>query len=170
MRLVSLLTALSCVSLVYAVPARRTNHVLHEKRATDPEETDWVQSRKLEGHKVLPMRFGLTQQNLHLLEEMLMKVSHPDSPDYAQHYSPAEVASAFAPHATTISAVTDWLVDSGISKDRLRLTAGKGWIEVNATVAEVEELINTEYHVYTHPETGLEQISESYFCRFLGIH
>ena len=55
--------------------------------------------------------------------------------------------------------VAEWLEEEGIARGRMRLSASKGWIEVNATVAEAERILDTEYHVYTHP-SGAEQISE----------
>ena len=142
-----------------AVPSRRFNHVVHEKRALDP--IDWIQDRRLEAEKVLPMRIGLTQQNLHRVEELLMSVSHPESPSYGQHFSPDEVVDLFAPSNDTIDAVKSWLTDAGVHHERLRLSPSRGWIEFEATAAEVEELLQTEYHVYTHPDTGVEQISNS---------
>ena len=159
MRLSTLLPVF-LASYAVAAPSRRANHVVHETRAAEP--LDWVLSRRLESHKVLPMRFGLTQRNIHRLEELVLEVSHPESPKYGQHYTPAEVIETFAPSHETISAVTDWLVNSGFSRDRLRLSGNKGWIHVNATTAEAEELLDTEYHVYTHPSGG-EQIGESSF-------
>ena len=146
--------------VVFAVPSSslRSDHVVHEVRAAEP--IHWTKTGRLNSNSVLPMRFGLVQQNLHMLEEMLMSVSNPDSPKYAQHFTPMEVVDAFAPSKETISAVTNWLVDSGISRDRLRLSSNKGWIHVNASTSEVENLLNTEYHVYSHPsgdtQTGEE--------------
>jgi tripeptidyl-peptidase-1 len=139
-----------------AAPSPANHHVVHEKRAADP--IDWTKSRRLEGHKVLPMRFGLTQQNIHRLEEMLLAVSHPDSPTYGQHWTPAQIVDTFAPSRDTIGAVTDWLMDAGFSRNRFRLSTSKGWIELNATVEEVENLLDAEYHVYRHSESGDEQI------------
>ncbi|KAF9046283.1 subtilisin-like protein [Panaeolus papilionaceus] len=149
----SLLAAL--VGLAIAAPSRRSPHVLHEKRAADP--VDWVLSHRLDANKVLPMRFGLSQQNLHKVEEMLMSVSHPESPNFGQHFTPEEIIETFAPSKETVDNVINWLADSGISRDRLKISANKGWVSVDATTAEVEELLNTEYHVYTHTETGAEQ-------------
>ena len=140
-----------------AVPSLRSDNVVHETRVSEP--THWTKTGRLDSNKVLPMRFGLTQQNLHRLEEMLMSVSHPESPKYAQHFTPMEVVDTFAPSEETVSAVTNWLVDSGFSRDRLRLSADKGWIYLNASTSEIENLLNTEYHVYTHP-SGDTQIGE----------
>ncbi|CAL1713696.1 unnamed protein product [Somion occarium] len=157
MRSWGLISVLSwTIAVTFALPSRRFNHVIHERRAVEP--VDWVRTRKLEADKVLPMRFGLTQQNLHRVEEMLMAVSHPNSVDYGKHLSAVDVVNAFAPSVETIAAVTEWLTEAGLHKDRLRLSASKGWIEVNATTEEVEQLLDTEYHVYTH-SSGVEQIS-----------
>ncbi|KAG6909284.1 hypothetical protein DXG01_001228 [Tephrocybe rancida] len=105
------------------------------------------------------MRFGLTQRNIHRIEDMLMDVSHPESPAYGQHWTPSRVLDTFAPSGDTITAVTNWLADAGIARERLRLSVSKGWIELNATVQEMESLLKTEYHVYGHSDTSDEQIS-----------
>ena len=107
---------------------------------------------------MVPMRIGLTQNNLHRLGDMLMAVSHPDSPDYGNHWTASDLVKTFAPSAETVDEVSKWLVESGIARDRLHLSLDQGWIHVNATAAEVEELLKTEYYVLTHP-SGQEQIS-----------
>lgn len=137
-----------------AMPSPRSDHVVHETRAAEP--THWVNTGRLHSDRVLPMRFGLVQQNLHKIEEMLMSVSYPDSPRYAQHFTPTEVIDIFAPSKETISAVTDWLTDFGFSPDRLRLSHNMGWIHVDASTSEVENLLHTEYHVYAHPSGDMQ--------------
>ena len=136
------------LGVALAAPSRRSPHVLHETRALEP--LDWVPVGRLDSNKVLPMRFGLVQQNLHRVEEMLRAVSHPESPTYGKHYTPADVVDTFAPSKETITAVTKWLIDSGFAPNRLRLSANKGWISLEATTSEVEDLLKAEYHVYSH--------------------
>jgi tripeptidyl-peptidase-1 len=164
------LLAISGCSLVAAAPSRRASYVMHEKRAAEP--VDWHKTRRLEAHRVLPLRIGLTQQNIHELEELLMSVSHPDSPTFGQHWSPERVIEHFAPSEATISTVKGWLIASGFDRARIRVSHNKGWIDVNATTSEVELLLNTEYHVYTHP-SGHEQISSCStaisYPRILGL-
>ncbi|KAF7976404.1 hypothetical protein HWV62_6801 [Athelia sp. TMB] len=147
---------LALVACALAAPSPRANHVLHEKRALEP--VDWINVGRLQPDHILPMRFGLTQQNLHLVDEILTAISHPDSPTFGSHMSAAEVNAAFAPSRKTLHSVVDWLAGAGISKERLRLTHNQAWVELNATAAQVEELLNTEYHLYVHAETGAEQI------------
>ena len=158
MRSVLAFVAVTLLGVASAV-SPRSDDVVHETRVSEP--ANWIKAGRLDSNKVLPMRIGLIQQNLHRLEEMLMSVSHPESPRYAQHFTPMEIVDIFAPSEETISAVTNWLVESGFSRDRLRLSPNKGWIHMNASTSEVENLLNTEYHVYTHP-SGDTQIGEAY--------
>ena len=100
-----------------------------------------------------------------------MSVSHPESPKYAQHFTPMEVINTFAPSEETISAVTNWLADSGFSRDRLRLSASKGWIHLNGSTSEVENLLNTECHHYTHPSGGTHTGEECPYSKTINsIH
>lgn len=107
---------------------------------------------------MLPMRFGLTQNNLDHLDDMLMAVSHPDSPGYGKHWSATDLVDKFKPTTQTIEEVVRWLVGSGIHRDRLGLSINRGWIHFNATAAEAEEILKTEYYVFTHEDSGDEQI------------
>ncbi|KAJ3981324.1 subtilisin-like protein [Lentinula detonsa] len=138
-------------------PIQSSPHVIHEKRAADP--LDWLISHKPSADKVLPLRIGLTQQNVDRLSDMLMAVSHPDSPNYGKHWTPQQVVDMFAPKKESADKVVGWLRDFGFEKERIRMSANKGWVEVRASLEEVEELLRTEYYVYKHVETGEEQIS-----------
>lgn len=52
----------------------------------------------------------------------------------------------------------NWLVSSGIESSRISLSRGRNWLNVNASIAEVEALLKTEYNVYEHP-TGQKHIA-----------
>ena len=148
------------LTAVAAVPSPRSGYVLHEKRAFELDD-DWVLSRRLDADQILPLRIGLAQSNLDKLEDMLMAVSHPTSSEYGNHWTPEQVIETFAPSSVSVETVKDWLINSGIAEERIKLSTSKGWMDVvNSTAAEVEDLLNTEYHVYTHVETGVEQISK----------
>ncbi|KAJ7505931.1 subtilisin-like protein [Mycena galericulata] len=143
----STLVALATISTALPSEIR----VLHEKRTVEPDVSGWSRVRRLEPNTVIPLRVGMQQQNLDQLEDLLLSVSHPDSPTYGEHWSPAQIVDKFAPSHATIAAVKDWLIDAGLAADRLRLSPSRGWINVNVTVEEAESLLHTEYHVYTHP-------------------
>ncbi len=54
----------------------------------------------------------------------------------------------------TVNAVKNWLTGSGIAIERIKSSAAMGWLQINATVAEAENLLKTKYHVFEHTETG----------------
>lgn len=143
-----------------------SSHVVHEKRLVDPTDHDWTLARRLESHKVFRMRIGLVQRNLHLIDELVMSVSHPDSPTYGQHWSAEKVLETFAPADSSVSAVKDWLSDEGLQWERIKISPNRGWIEVNVTAAEAERLLQTEYNVYSH-SSGVEQIGRIYSLCFV---
>ena len=149
------LWGLAIGSLVAGAPSRHADYIVHERRAEDSGK--WVKIRRLEADRNITIRIGLTQQNLHQLEEALTSVAHPKSCAYGQHWSPKEVAERFAPSEDTISTVEGWLKDAGFRLDQLQLSHSMGWINVYARVSEVETLLKAEYHVYKH-HSGREQI------------
>jgi tripeptidyl-peptidase-1 len=128
---------------------------LHEKRTHLP--AGWSRVRKHDSAAILPLRFGLSQSNIHRIEEFLDDVSHPDSPNYGNHWTPSQIASTFAPSDESVDAVRGWLNSSGFAPDRLKVTPTKGWIEVNMTVEEAEQLLRAEYYVHAH-NSGKEHI------------
>ncbi|GJJ12900.1 hypothetical protein Clacol_007146 [Clathrus columnatus] len=146
---------------IWASPSLHSR-VIHEKREHVPH--GWERSRKLDGSTILPMRFGLKQSNIDRLEELLMDVSHPHSPNYGKHWSPERIAETFAPTQDSVDSVIDWLDSEGLGRDRIKLSNSKGWIQINATVEEVERLLNAEYHVYTHIYGNQHIASSSLAC------
>ncbi|KAI0663745.1 subtilisin-like protein [Cubamyces menziesii] len=130
--------------------------VPHESRSILPR--GWAPVRRAESDFILPLRIGLAQSNLEALEEFLLDVSDPESPNYGGHWSPAKVAATFRPSSESVDTVRGWLAESGIGAERVRLTPGASWLVANVTVAEAEELLGTEYYVYQHADSGHKQV------------
>ncbi|KAK7965840.1 uncharacterized protein PG986_000117 [Apiospora aurea] len=162
MRFLRIESLLALAALTSASPASRraTHHVTHEKRHQLPE--GWTKREKVDGRAVLPLRIGLKQRNLDRADELLDMVSHPRSGNYAQHWTPREIADMFAPSQESVDSVNVWLAESGIDPSRIVVSGSKAWIHVNATVSEVESLIKTDYHVYEHTSGHLHVASGSY--------
>lgn len=129
--------------------------VVHEARTVLPG--GWASLGLPSPSAPLNLRLGLAQSNMDRLDEFLMAVSHPESPSYGQHWTPAQVAQAFAPAPETVDAVRAWLKDMDVDPARVHLTVGNVWLELNATVAEAEKLLSTTYKVYAH-ESGIQKI------------
>ncbi|KAF4579630.1 hypothetical protein EYR40_000191 [Pleurotus pulmonarius] len=146
-------------SLFLAAQAAIITHphatVLHEKRDLLP--SGWAHARRHDPSATIPLKFALTQSNMHRLEEFLNEVSHPKSPLYGNHWTAGKIAETFAPSEETMSTVHNWLVGSGIPSERIKISSTKGWINVDASVAEANELLRTEYNVYVH-ESGKSHI------------
>lgn len=49
-----------------------------------------------------------------------------------------------------------------MARDRVHVSKTKGWVMLNATVAEAEALLATEYHVFEH-DSGKEHVG-MFFC------
>ncbi len=132
-------------------------HVRHESRHALPD--GWTHIRRALHDTILPLRVGLVQPNLAEIESLLLDISHPDSPNYGNHWSAAKVAETFRPSKEAINAVYEWLASEGITASRIKLSKSYGWIEANTTVSEAENLLKTEYYVYKHFPSGAEHIA-----------
>ncbi|KAG0699462.1 peptidase S8/S53 domain-containing protein [Suillus ampliporus] len=123
---------------------------LHEKRSHIP--AGWARARTLEPSASIPLRFALAQSNIEHIEALLNEVSHPASPSYGNHWSAGQVAAKFAPSTESVEIVRSWLIESGVEPHRVKLSPTKGWLEVDSTVEEAENLLLAEYHSYHLPE------------------
>ncbi|KAL6720032.1 Tripeptidyl-peptidase sed1 [Lecanora helva] len=157
MQLTSVLVSTFAVcALAAPAPSPAFNHVLHEKRAFAPHA--WEKRERVDPEQLLPVRIGLTQSNLDKGPGLLDEISDPASPRYAQHYTAEEIHDLFAPHKKTVEAVNEWLTTSGIEGGRVSQSVNKQWLQFDASVAEVESLVKTEYHHYAHYATGKTNI------------
>ena len=132
-------------------------HVVHERRERLP--TNWRRSAELHGSTLLPLRIALTQRNLDKAHEFLMDVSHPESPNFGNHWTAKQVAEAFAPTDEAVTSVLDWLAETGISPDRVRQSQGLNWLHAEVTVEEAENLLRTKYYRYMHARTGQAHVA-----------
>ncbi|KAL7920723.1 Pro-kumamolisin, activation domain-containing protein [Trichoderma austrokoningii] len=143
--------ALLCVVAEKFVQVSLAEHVVHERAVST---NDWAKQGNINPHGLLPVRIGLTQQNLDQGHEMLMERSTPGSPKYGQHMTQEEVVNLFAPHEDSVNAVHNWLESEGISPDRVSRSSNLQWIQFHATVTELERLTNATYDIYEHQHTG----------------
>lgn len=102
----------------------------------------------------VPIIFALAQANIHNLDAYLLDISDPSSPNYGQHWTPSEVAEMFKPSQGTIDAVRNWLLEEGIPPHRIELVRGGDAIRLNATVEEVERILDVEYYTFHDHDSG----------------
>ena len=147
---------------------RYGDFVVHEKRAFNDELDTRDRHnlhRRLESHVTIPLRIALKQRNLEALSGHLLAVSDPSSASYGQHWTHERIVAAFAPSPTAHEVVRSWLVDvGGFEESRVSASKNGGWIEVvgGVTVAEAEELLRAEYHIFARDD-GEDAVGESLF-------
>ena len=151
-----LLVAITLGLSVAATAPQLSPRVRHESRSAIP--SGWTPVHRASGDMIIPLKVGLVQPNLASIEEYLMDVSHPESPNYGNHWSPAKVAQTFRPSAKSIETVRTWLHNSGVEPHRVKLSKSGNWLTADVTVAEAEELLGTEYYVYEH-QSGHKHIA-----------
>lgn len=157
----------SCLLAVFTLAALTEtapsigSHVLHEKRHSTAKR--WVKRGHLDANIILPVRIGLKQTGLEKGHDFLMDVSHPDSPNYAKHWTAAEVAEAFSPSFDTVNTVRAWLEGYGIPANTIIHSDNKGWLAFDAKTSDIENLLKTSYHQFEDLRTGsLAMACDSY--------
>jgi len=138
-----------------------SEYVVHEARSptTTGQSTShsrWKRGSRLDPDAIVPLRIGLTQNNLHLGPDKLMEVAHPSSGNFGKHLTEDEVHGFFAPSDDTFSAVHSWLVGVGINETDIRRYANKGWLAVDLPVSKVEDMFRAQYHEHESEEGVLK--------------
>ncbi|GBE88831.1 Aorsin [Sparassis crispa] len=126
------------IALGLSVAAASTSispRIVHESRASVP--AGWRVLRRAEPSTILPLRIGLAQSNIDNIEAFLLDVSHPDSPNFGNHWSPQQVVDTFRPSAETVDTVRAWLLESGLEEKRVKLVKGGSWISGRRTHVEL---------------------------------
>ncbi|TQV93124.1 protease S8 tripeptidyl peptidase I [Cordyceps javanica] len=122
------------------------NHIVHERRS-EPASSVFTK-RAAEADTELPVRIALKQRNIEKGSELLFEVSDPKSANYGKHYTADQVIDLFAPKDSSIQAVKQWLIDSGIPSGSIKVPRSKGWVQFKTTAGQLESILKTKYHVY----------------------
>lgn len=76
----------------------------------------WTSHGPADGAAMITAQIGLKQNNIKGLQEKLLDISHPDSPNYGKWLSKEEVDAYTAPAETDVAAVKEWLAAAGITE------------------------------------------------------
>lgn len=153
MRCLAILAFAACATVntdAVFVPKR---HVLHE-RSLPSVNSKWRRGEKVARDSIVPLRIGLVQTNLELGDKHLMDVADPRSASYGKHWTAAEVHDVFAPAASAVAEVKNWLVEYGIKEDEILHFENKGWLAADIPAYKVERLFRTSLYEHEHHATG----------------
>ncbi|KAF9699903.1 hypothetical protein EKO04_002091 [Ascochyta lentis] len=124
----------------------------------------WETVGKASSSTLLPVRIALRQRNLQKGEKLLLEFSNPESPKFGRHMSVQEATDFFAPEQSSVDIVTDWLVSSGISRHRVSQSTNKQWLQIRASVEELECLIYAKFSIFRRVGSRAQSIAaESYY-------
>lgn len=88
------------------------------------------------------VQIAISQNNVDLAIDSLLKISDPTSRQYGQHWSVQKVAAAFVPSKQSLKTVTDWLSNAGIPPARLSPSHARGHFLIRSTLGEAEQIFN----------------------------
>jgi len=114
----------------------------------------WVTTAKAPQQAMLELTFAVKQRGLRELEDALMRVSTPSSPDYGKHLTNQEVHDMTAPDPKHLQAVEDFLKSFGV--DFQHASPNSDFIVASVPVEVAETMLSTEYVRLTHQTSGDE--------------
>lgn len=80
--------------------------------------------------------------------------SDPRSPKYGQHLTPTEIVDLFASSDENIDSVRQWLLETGVLAEDIKVSASRTWINFKTTAGQLGSLLKTQYHEYTSKGHG----------------
>lgn len=118
----------------------------------------WTSTGSSAGASMQTFTIALTMQNIDQLDSKLVDVSTPGNAAYGAHWSDDTVSSYFAPSSDTVSSVTSWLEENGVSNYQV----DGAFIDFGATVETANSLLNASYKFYQKGDvTKLRTLSYS---------
>ncbi|KAJ3802871.1 subtilisin-like protein [Lentinula aff. detonsa] len=129
--------------------------VVHESRSEAP--VHYIREGPPHPETLVDFRIALTSMDRNGLEKALYDVSIPGSPLYGKHLSIEEVNSYTSASAHSVTAVTEWLTENGITNLKLE-SAVHDYLIFSAPVDVANDLFDTEFHSFVHPPSGKRAI------------
>jgi len=159
----SLYTSTFLLQLLLAVgvvcrPASLWTGSHYEVKDTHTVPSGWSKSGSPLPDHLITLRIALTQGKFDELERHLYEISNPSHSRYGQHLSKIEIDDLVRPADQSTKAVEEWLSIHGISRDALLYNSASNEITIPLEVAKIEQMLNTEYFVYTNKNDGDELV------------
>ncbi|KAF4311026.1 putative tripeptidyl-peptidase 1 precursor protein [Botryosphaeria dothidea] len=146
----ALLSIAAAAQAALATPIRARSPYAVKETHYVPRQ--WSKTGRAPESHVLHLHIGLKQSQFDELERHLYEVSDPDHHRYGQHLSAEAVNELIKPSDEALELVHEWLNGSGIDVSSLRYSPAQDWIDVALPVADIEQLLDTEYSVYQHQD------------------
>ncbi|CEJ80669.1 hypothetical protein VHEMI00840 [[Torrubiella] hemipterigena] len=121
--------------------------------------SQWVEAGDAASSTMLRMQIGIRQGNIKGLEEKLLHISNPESPEYGNWLTQEQIEKFTKPSSKSLDTVTAWLNSHDIHDFSHQSV---DWIEVKVPVHKAEEMLNAKYLLYKDLRTGtvIPRVSE----------
>ncbi|KAJ3537720.1 hypothetical protein NM688_g6636 [Phlebia brevispora] len=149
MKVIAACLVLVFAAVVQSAPSTRSSFKVKE---TIIPPRGWTRQGRAPGNSPIELRIALPQANFPLLEQHLYEVSDPFHERYGQHLTQDEVYDLIAPHDESIDMVDEWLGTYGLFEEHFNRSPGRDWVKVKVPISVAEEMLDTEYYVWTHTD------------------
>lgn len=112
------------------------------------ELNEWVGIGTPDRSEKVEVTFAIKQTGLERLEQMLMDVSSPRSPNYGNYMTFKEIAEVVYAREESVAAVLQMLKSAGVDEGAVSFTPAKEYATVKIPVSAVEELFKAEMKIF----------------------
>ena len=162
----SILTCVLATQAVLAAPYTKSTYAIKD---THNAPAAWSKGDPAHPDHIIRLNIGLTQGRFDELERHLYEVSDPSNTRYGKHLSIEEVNKLITPKEEALEAVHEWLEHAGVKIEELEYSPAKDWIKLSLPVKDVERLLDTEYHHFTH-EDGTKLVRAQSWSLPIHLH
>ena len=152
----------------------------HDQDLTYWQQEGWMKLRRVNPKTLLRLTFALKQENVDELEDILHKVSDPDSPFYGRYLTVEEITDLVSPSYETVNTVKTWLSRKGVND--CDLTLNRDFLECSMSCETAEHvLLGSVFSYFKHKKLSKPIIRSdsryyipSYIAQFVdfvgGVH
>ncbi|KAJ7508953.1 family S53 protease-like protein [Mycena galericulata] len=135
---------LSALSVFAAVSA---SMVVHESRPAAP--SGFVSQGPAPATDMVTLRVALTSNNVAGLEDKLMSLSTPGSPEFRQWLSMEQVKAFVQPSSDTVAAFNSFASANGLKPTVI--SPNGDWVSITLPVSQANDLFAAQFETFTHP-------------------
>jgi tripeptidyl-peptidase-1 len=143
-------------ALIVVIAARRERVEMQGFRGTN----GWSKTIPAPAEHVLKVIIAPKLRNLDRLDTIFWAVSTPGDAQYGKHLTREAMSNLVSPKPASINKIKAWLATAGVTK--VELSSGGDFLHVEATVAQMAELLKAQFHVYRHTSGALLVRTTSY--------
>ncbi|KAJ7220945.1 subtilisin-like protein [Mycena rebaudengoi] len=138
----------SLLVIVASVPANSL--ALHERRSTPP--SGFVTQGPVSTSTPLTLRFALAANDIAGLQNKLLSISTPGSPNFRKWLSKDEVKSFIQPSSETTAVFNMFAAENGLTPTVISPTGD--WVSITLPVSQANKLFGAQYEQFLHPSLG----------------